>query len=138
MVKAVIGIGNISFNAVHYTLGAESKCMNLHGHTYRLIIEVEGDVNPDTGMVIDFTILKKTVVDVINEYDHKIIVPKKDLDKIELKGPFRKDIKVVDYPFATAEYLAIDIAKKVYEKLKLPVKLKLYEGLNNYVIVKIS
>lgn len=138
MVKVIIGIENISFDAAHYTYGIENKCMNLHGHTYKLSIEVEGDVNPETGMVIDFLILKDIVKQIVKEYDHKIIVSKRDFDKIILEGPFNKEVKVIDYPHATAEYLAIDIAKNIYEKIKLPVKLKLYEGLNNYVIVKIE
>ena len=30
------------------------KCARLHGHSYQIDIIVTGDVNPDTGMVVDF------------------------------------------------------------------------------------
>ena len=30
------------------------KCGRLHGHSYQVDVIVEGDVNPQTGMVIDF------------------------------------------------------------------------------------
>ncbi|MEM4786070.1 MAG: 6-carboxytetrahydropterin synthase, partial [Desulfurococcaceae archaeon] len=114
------------------------ECLNLHGHTYRLSIEVKGDIDPDTGMVIDFSILKKEILSIVKEYDHKIIVSKRDLDKISIKGPFNTEFKIIDYPYATAEYIALDIARRLREKIKLPVRLKLYEGLNNYVIVEID
>jgi len=38
----------------------ESKCKNVHGHSYRVEVEVEGEINEE-GMVIDFSYLKKAV-----------------------------------------------------------------------------
>jgi len=39
------------------------KCNNPHGHghTYELEVTVEGDIHPDTGYVMDFADLKRTV-----------------------------------------------------------------------------
>ena len=55
----------------------ESKCQNLHGHTYFIEIEVEGKLNKE-GMVMDFAQLKEAVNEV--SFDHKalndIICPK--------------------------------------------------------------
>lgn len=137
-VKMVVGVKGFSFDSSHYTRGVDSKCMNLHGHTFRLDVEVYGEVDPETGMVIDFNIVKNVVKEVISEYDHMIIVPKKDLDKIDLRGPFNKGIKVIDYPEATTEYIALDIARRIYEKLGMPVKVRLFEGERNYVVVEWS
>lgn len=138
MVKAVVGVKEFYFDAAHYTPNTGSRCGNLHGHTYRLDIEVYGEINSLNGMVIDFTYLKKIVQEIIDQYDHKIIVPEKDLDKIVINGPFKKDIVVINYPFATTEYLALDIARKIYDRIKMPIKVKLYEGNRNYVIVEIK
>ncbi len=130
-----VGVEKIYFDAAHYTKGINSKCMNLHGHTFRVDVVVYGEIDPETGMVIDFGILKKIVKEVIEEYDHTVIVPRKDLDHITIKGPFNVSIKIIDYPEATTEYIAIDIAKKLYEKLKLPIKVRLYEGSRNFAEV---
>ena len=138
MPKAIVGVKKFYFDAAHYTPGVEGKCQNIHGHTYRLDVEVEGEINKATGMVIDFLVLKKIVKRIVEEYDHKIIVPRRDLDKVVLRGPFNVDVKVIDYPFATTEYLALDIAKRIFEKIGLPVKVKLFEGPRNYVVVKWS
>jgi len=135
--KFRVGVEDLSFDAAHYTKGVEGKCMNLHGHTFRVNVEVEGEVDPKTGFVIDFSVLKKIVKEVIEEYDHKVIVPKKDINETFLKGKFKGEIKVLDYPEASTEYIALDIARKIYEKLNMPVKVKLFEGLRNYVIVEI-
>ena len=135
--KFRVGIENLSFDAAHYTKGAEGKCMNLHGHTFKVSVEVEGEVNPETGFVIDFTVLKKLVKNIIEDYDHKIVIPKKDLNETFIKGRFRGEVKILDYPEASTEYIALDIARRIYEKLKMPVKVKLFEGLRNYVVVEI-
>jgi len=134
--KAIVGIKDLNFDAAHYTSGIESKCKNLHGHTFRVEVEVYGEIESKSGMVIDFLVLKKIIKKILSDYDHKIIVPKKDLDKIRIEGPFNVEFKVIDYPEATTEYIALDIAKRVYEEIGLSVKVKLYEGSRNYVIVK--
>ncbi len=136
--KVVVGVQGFTFDASHYTKGISKKCMNLHGHTFRLDVEVEGEINPETGMVIDFGVIKNIVKEIIKEYDHKIIVPKRDLEKIAIEGPFNKDIKPIDYPEATTEYIALDIARKIYEKLGTPVRVRLFEGERNYVVVEWS
>jgi len=56
----------------------EGKCKNIHGHTATVIIDVQGNVDAETGMVIDFTILKKVVKDVLDELDHRLILARFD------------------------------------------------------------
>ena len=132
-----VGVEGLTFDASHYNVGVSSECMNLHGHTYRVDVEVEGEIDPESGMVIDFDILKKVVKEVISEYDHKIVMPAKDLSKARIEGPFNTSIKAIDYPQATTEYIALDIARKIRDKLGLSVKVKLYEGSRNYVVVEL-
>jgi 6-pyruvoyltetrahydropterin/6-carboxytetrahydropterin synthase len=45
------------------------KCCNLHGHTWAIELEVEGNPNKDSGMIINFTELKR----IVNELDHRLI-----------------------------------------------------------------
>ena len=48
------------------------KCGRMHGHTYRLIVTVNGPIEPD-GFVIDFTDLKDVVDPVIDKLDHHVL-----------------------------------------------------------------
>lgn len=60
-----------TFDAAHFLTKYHGKCENLHGHTYRLRVTVEGPVGED-GMVMDFVRLKSIVKeDVIDRYDHQ-------------------------------------------------------------------
>ena len=50
------------------------KCnyQNYHGHNYELIVSVTGEINPETGYVIDMGELKKIIKNEIEErLDHK-------------------------------------------------------------------
>lgn len=59
----------------------KGKCINLHGHSYRLILEVEGELDAN-GMLIDFYDMKTIINPLIEELDHAVIVYKEDLDLI--------------------------------------------------------
>ncbi len=49
------------------------KCYQLHGHTYRLLVSVSGPVD-ETGMVVNFTDLKKIITqNIIDRYDHRYL-----------------------------------------------------------------
>lgn len=60
-----------TFDSAHFLTKYHGKCENLHGHTYRLRVTVEGPVNED-GMVVDFKELKALVKEkVVERYDHQ-------------------------------------------------------------------
>lgn len=64
---------SFKFDAAHkLTLPYESKCNNLHGHTYKLEIGIEGQIN-ETGMVLDFKELKEMINPIIEKYDHSFL-----------------------------------------------------------------
>ncbi len=51
-----------SFDAAHFLKGYEGKCSNIHGHRWKVIVEVKGEdlkqEGPKRGMVVDFSDLK--------------------------------------------------------------------------------
>ncbi|ACV68682.1 6-carboxytetrahydropterin synthase QueD [Desulfohalobium retbaense] len=60
------------FSASHQLLHYEGKCERLHGHNFRVEAEVEGrEVDPDTGMLLDFKVLKKRLNAVLDYLDHR-------------------------------------------------------------------
>lgn len=61
------------FEASHRLLHLPDShpCHHLHGHSYRVIVEVTGEVDTKTGFLIDYADLKAVVQPVINRVDHK-------------------------------------------------------------------
>lgn len=63
-----------TFEASHQLPRHPSKCRRLHGHSYRFIVEIEGEIEPVQGMVIDFFDLDRIVSErVVGVLDHRHI-----------------------------------------------------------------
>lgn len=66
-----------SFDMAHMLDGHDGKCQNLHGHTYKLQVEIAGDLYQSgvkKGMVIDFSDLKAVVKkSILDPIDHAFI-----------------------------------------------------------------
>ncbi len=99
------------------------KCNNpnYHGHNYNLIVELKGEINPDTGYVYDMKLLSDLIKEeVLNKFDHKNL----NLDTEEFKelNP-------------TAENISVVIWQKLRDKIdsKFELKVKLYETERNFV-----
>jgi 6-pyruvoyltetrahydropterin/6-carboxytetrahydropterin synthase len=62
------------FEAAHVLPNHPGKCRNLHGHSYRLGVTVEGHVDAATGLAIDFADLKAIVQrEVVDVLDHRYV-----------------------------------------------------------------
>lgn len=55
--------------AAHFLPGYPGKCKNMHGHTWLIEVWLEGEVDPETGMVVDF----KKVKGIIDYHDHRVL-----------------------------------------------------------------
>jgi 6-pyruvoyl tetrahydropterin synthase/QueD family protein len=64
----------IDFDSAHFLEDHPGKCKNLHGGRYELQVTVKGEVNPKTGMVIDYTFINFALKNIIkNKLDHHFI-----------------------------------------------------------------
>lgn len=62
-----------TFQSAHFLTQYHGKCERMHGHSYRLVVTVEGPVS-ENGLVIDFVILKRIVQKhVLELLDHHLL-----------------------------------------------------------------
>jgi 6-pyruvoyltetrahydropterin/6-carboxytetrahydropterin synthase len=60
------------FAAAHRLPRYEGPCFRLHGHNYKFFVALEGDVDPRSGMIADFGVVKATVQEqVLSRVDHR-------------------------------------------------------------------
>jgi 6-pyruvoyltetrahydropterin/6-carboxytetrahydropterin synthase len=94
---------------------------NYHGHNYNLDVSVEGDIDPDTGYVLDINRLKEIVQHhVIGTLDHR---------NLNVDVPWFRELN------PTAENIAV-VCWRVLEPVLRPARLKhvrLWETERNYV-----
>lgn len=62
------------FEAAHVLPKHIGKCSRLHGHSYHGFVEVEGDIDEETGMVVDFNVLSAAIKLIIDDkLDHQFL-----------------------------------------------------------------
>lgn len=123
------------FNAAHKLFREEwsteknlevfGKCANpnWHGHNYELFVTVKGEVDPQTGYVLDLKILKDIIL--------KYVVAKLDHKNVNL------DVDFMSGKMASTEVICMEI----FNQLEPPIsdagvilhRVKLVETENNYV-----
>lgn len=90
------------FDAAHFIEG-HPTCGQLHGHTWKLEVELlDCELQPN-GMVIDFKVFGGIVKDVIIKLDHKVI----------------NEVIEDHVPIVTAETLAKYFCYKIFDRLRL-------------------
>lgn len=107
------------FDAAHYLPGYQGKCANLHGHTYKVEVVVEGLVG-EKGFVMDFYDLKKVLASALADLDHRCL---NDL----LQNPTAELI---------AEMICRHLRQELAESRTKLVSLKLWEGRNKWVMIE--
>lgn len=59
-----------SFAAAHRLMDYPDKCSRLHGHTWDVEAVVAGPDLNETGMLVDFSVLKRELRDAVAVFDH--------------------------------------------------------------------
>lgn len=115
--KVRLTVGKLGFEAAHNLYNYHGACSQLHGHSYKLSVTVEGEVDKN-GFVFDFGWVKRIVKEnIIDIYDHKYLNDMFDFNP-------------------TAENMVVNFAQTLdrvfskYERIKL-VSLKLWETEHN-------
>jgi len=61
------------FAAAHRLPGSGGRCERLHGHNWKVEVEVQAEALNELGMVIDFQDLKALIGEVLKELDHRFL-----------------------------------------------------------------
>lgn len=135
----------IQFDMAHYLSGYEGKCSNIHGHRYRLIVEVaketlhtEGQLR---GMVDDFGNIKSILKEIADYFDHKLVLEDNDEGRAlgakyeELNTGF--DLRYVPYR-TTAEEMARHCYQMIRDKGLNVAQVELFETPTNSCIYRES
>lgn len=97
------------------------KCKNIHGHSYKMIIEIDGDID-NNGMVLDYYELKQIMNPIIEELDHAFMVYTSDNQVIEFLDKIKSKKVVVGFQ-STVENICMYLIKRVSEST-LPDNIK--------------
>lgn len=144
-------LDKFNFDYAHFLGEYMGKCFNIHGHTSSVNVSVLG--YKDDIFLIDFCELKNIVKDVIDKYDHKLLVAYKyvvDIKDEIVHIKYGRNVLYVEYESVmilpdepTVETISMLIANEIahriedagYENIECVV-VEMSEGAHNYCEVK--
>ena len=124
----------VTFDSAHMLSNYNGKCQNLHGHTYKLQVTVEGPIVAEGNeeyMVTDFNNLKHVINSVTECFDHAIIFSddylRGEAENALLEWAKTYDMSYIILPDAksTSEYIASYIKAQIesaYPTKRISVK----------------
>lgn len=89
------------FASAHQLRGYQGKCENIHGHNWKVVLDLRGETLNDIGLLMDFHEAKDILKKVLTTLDHRNINQVPPFDTIN----------------PSSENLARHIAQKVSEEL---------------------
>jgi len=119
------------FSAAHFLIFPDGSAERLHGHNYRVFVEIEAALS-DHGLVLDFVQVKPIVRELVDELDEHWLLPgdHPGLDIEELPGgtlevryrerTYRapvEDVLVLDVNNTSAENFASWMGRELRERL---------------------
>lgn len=131
---------NLCFSGAHFLLGF-GKCEHLHGHNYQVALRITAEFSPDQEALIDFSLLKDMVSQIISKLDHRILVAKKhpkmdihfEKDNVTLRSEDRRysfpksDVVLLPIPATTCEHIAcylLDEIKNILPEFKVEISVE--------------
>jgi 6-pyruvoyltetrahydropterin/6-carboxytetrahydropterin synthase len=121
------------FASAHFITFRGHQCETLHGHNYRCGVAVEGSVDEETMFVLDFSVLKQVTRALVDEIDHRVLLPKLN-PKLAFRHEGnriavdyfgeptyvfpRADCALLPIPNSTAEMLAQYLGTRVRDELR--------------------
>lgn len=143
-----VRVEDLRFDAAHFeTFGRKTE--PLHGHSYHVAAEVEGELTPDS-LVIDFTLLKSIIRGLCKQLDHRFLLQRNsrrlEIESIDESWKIRtptglgyvfpmQDVAVLPVDNSSAERLSEWFAGQLWQTLEergvnnlRAITLEVYEG----------
>jgi len=83
-----------TFAAGHALRGYKGKCENVHGHNYKVRVNVAGEEVNDIGLLIDFVDLRAAIKTMVEAWDHRFL---NDLPPFDKLNPSAENMAQVFY-----------------------------------------
>ena len=100
-----------TFAAGHALRNYKGSCENVHGHNFRVRVTLEGEKLDDTGLLVDFLDVKRSMGEIIARLDHVFL---NEIPPFDVRNPSAENI---------AEYFHQELSRRLTEN-PVPVHIR--------------
>lgn len=132
-----------SFDSAHFLAGYNGKCGNIHGHRWKVEVEVQSEALIESGqlegMIMDFGDLKKEIKDMVDYYDHSLIIQEGTMRNETLNCLEQDNFRILKVSFRpTAENFAAFFFKQLKNRGYNIKRVTVYETPTNSAVYEES
>ena len=109
----------LKFSAAHFLIFPDGTAERLHGHNYKVYVEVHATLD-EHGLVINFQDIKPCIKNLVDELDEHVLLPGEHPGlKIEDTGGSQLEVRYQDrfYSLPSAEVIVLPISNSSAENL---------------------
>ncbi len=101
-------------------LGKDHPCASIHGHSFKIILTLVGDLDPQIGWLMDYHKISKVMQPFIQTLDHKVLNdvpglsnPTSELlakwlyERVIKEIPILKHVSILETPFTECTYPSV-------------------------------
>jgi 6-pyruvoyltetrahydropterin/6-carboxytetrahydropterin synthase len=103
-----------TFSSGHALRGYKGKCENVHGHNYRVQVSIEGPQLDGIGLLVDFSVVKKVLREIIAGLDHQFL---NDLDAFKKVNPSAENMAKYFYEQLQGQLKELPAGAKLTETI---------------------
>lgn len=117
----------LHFSAAHFTIFSAQERERLHGHNFRLAVEITGEID-DNGLCFDYAIYKKILKELCHKYDEYTLIAE--------HSPYLEITSDDDYFFVKHADRTQPLLKT--DTILLPIKNVTIEELSHYFLQQLT
>jgi 6-pyruvoyltetrahydropterin/6-carboxytetrahydropterin synthase len=87
-------------------------CQNIHGHSYKMRVEIRGIIDSSTGMVMDYFDIKALVQPIVDQLDHSFLCDSSDKLLLDFFAQHPMKVNIINM-YSTAENIAYYILQQL-------------------------
>ncbi len=117
----------LHFSAAHFTIFSAEERERLHGHNFRLAVEITGEID-ENGLCFDYAIYKRILKDLCHKYDEYTLIAE--------NSPYLQISSDQDYYYVKHNHRTQPLLKT--DTILLPVKNVTIEELSHYFLEELT
>jgi len=110
---------SFNFASAHFLIFGDGRREQLHGHNYRVSIEMQGKLD-QADLLADFIEVKPLIGQVCDEFDHRVLIPTKSKSLVLNKSETEIEVKVSDgarFVFPLTDVVFVPLSNTSTERL---------------------
>ena len=125
---------NLKFSSAHFLIFDDGTAERLHGHNYRVAVELEA-ASLEHGVIVDFNVVKQHLRDILGRLDERFLVPGRNdlLTWEEADGEITVRFDRRRYVVPVDEVVVLPITNTSSEELSEYIAADLLRGLRDSV-----